>query len=61
MPSSTTILSCLDHGVLTLTLNRPDRLNAINEEMHRTLREGLQRAHKDTEVRAILLTDLEGG
>jgi 1,4-dihydroxy-2-naphthoyl-CoA synthase len=42
MPS---ILVSQDAGVLTLTLNRPDKLNAFNPEMHRLLdlERGLQR------------------
>ena len=37
-------------------LNRPDKLNSFNEEMHRALRAGIQRAHDDAAVRAVLLT-----
>jgi 2-(1,2-epoxy-1,2-dihydrophenyl)acetyl-CoA isomerase len=53
---SETVLVSLDAGVLSLTLNRPDKLNSFNEEMHRALRVGLERAASDPEVRAILLT-----
>lgn len=53
---SETVLVSLDAGVLTLTLNRPDKLNSFNEEMHRALRAGLERAASDDSVRAILLT-----
>ena len=51
-----TVLAALADGVLTLTLNRPDKLNSFNEEMHRALRAGIQRAHDDAAVRALLLT-----
>ncbi len=51
-----TVLSAFAEGVLTLTLNRPDKLNAFNEEMHMALREGFERAHRDPAVRAVLLT-----
>ncbi len=51
-----TVLVALDAGVLTLTLNRPDKLNAFNEPMHRALRAGFQRAASDAAVRAVLLT-----
>lgn len=50
------VLSALADGVLTLTLNRPDKLNAFNEAMHLALRAGFQRAHDDPAVRAVLLT-----
>ena len=51
-----TVLVDLADGVLTLVLNRPDRLNALTEEMHLALRAGVQRAHDDGAVRAVLLT-----
>ncbi|WP_299129721.1 enoyl-CoA hydratase-related protein, partial [uncultured Amaricoccus sp.] len=53
---SETVRVALEAGVLTLTLNRPDKLNSFNEEMHLALRAGLDRAAADPEVRAILLT-----
>jgi len=56
MPGSETILSAFADGVLRLTLNRPDKLNAFNEEMHLALRAGFERAHADAAVRAVLLT-----
>ncbi|AFL53532.1 2-(1,2-epoxy-1,2-dihydrophenyl)acetyl-CoA isomerase [Sinorhizobium fredii] len=56
MFESDTVLSALEGGVLRLTLNRPDKLNAFNEEMHLSLRAGFERAHSDDNVRAVLLT-----
>jgi 2-(1,2-epoxy-1,2-dihydrophenyl)acetyl-CoA isomerase len=53
MPS---VLVSLEAGVLTLTLNRPEKLNAFNPEMHQALREVLQRAADEAEVRAVVLT-----
>ena len=53
--SSPTILIEDAHGVRTLTLNRPDKLNAFNEDMHRALREALEGASADS-VRVVLLT-----
>lgn len=53
---SETVLSMLSDGVLTLVLNRPDKLNAFNDEMHLALRAGIQRAHDEAEIRAVLLT-----
>ncbi len=49
------VLAALETGVLTVTLHRPDKLNAFNPEMHERLREALDRA-KGAEVRAVLLT-----
>src|SRR5688572_27343676 len=50
------ILVSRDTGVLAITLNRPDKLNAFNPEMHQLLRKALEQARDETEVRAVLLT-----
>jgi 2-(1,2-epoxy-1,2-dihydrophenyl)acetyl-CoA isomerase len=44
-----------DGAVLTITLNRPDVLNAFNREMHRALAAALKEA-RDGGVRAVVLT-----
>ncbi len=44
-----------DH-VLTITLNRPDRLNAISGPMLSALSSTLQEANTDREVRVVILT-----
>ena len=41
--------------VATLTLNRPERRNAINPELIADLREGLQTAQNDDGIHAIRL------
>ena len=56
MTASETVIAALEDGVLRLTLNRPDKLNSFNEEMHLALRAQIQRAHDDAGVRAVLLT-----
>lgn len=43
-------------GVAELTLNRPERLNAFTEAMHRELAAHLDRIEADPGVRAVLLT-----
>src|SRR6185503_13242916 len=50
------ILVSLETGVLTITLNRSDKLNAFNPEMDERLRDALDRAKDEPEVRAVLLT-----
>jgi enoyl-CoA hydratase/carnithine racemase len=42
--------------VLTITLNRPDRLNAFTPTMGRELIEAFDRADEDDDVRAIIVT-----
>ncbi|HVL34627.1 MAG TPA: enoyl-CoA hydratase-related protein, partial [Burkholderiales bacterium] len=50
------ILVSQEAGVLSLTLNRPDKLNAFNPQMHQELRRALEQALNDDAVRAVLLT-----
>ncbi|HEY2776532.1 MAG TPA: DUF4389 domain-containing protein [Gaiellaceae bacterium] len=45
-----------DAGVLTITLNRPDVLNALNREVHARIFEALERAKNDDSVRAVVIT-----
>jgi 2-(1,2-epoxy-1,2-dihydrophenyl)acetyl-CoA isomerase len=56
MHGSDPILTDLSGGVLNVTLNRPERLNAFTEPMHMALRAAIQRAHDDPGIRAVLLT-----
>jgi len=50
------VLSSLDRGVLTLTFNRPDRLNAWTDAMGRSYFDLLAAAAKNPEVGAIVVT-----
>jgi 2-(1,2-epoxy-1,2-dihydrophenyl)acetyl-CoA isomerase len=43
-------------GVATLTLNRPDKLNAFTVELHRALAASLDAIAADATIRAVLLT-----
>ncbi|WP_424992541.1 2-(1,2-epoxy-1,2-dihydrophenyl)acetyl-CoA isomerase PaaG [Oceaniradius stylonematis] len=56
MAQDATVLCELDDGVLRVTLNRPDKLNSFNEDMHRAFRAAIQRAHDEDEVRCVLIT-----
>ena len=51
-----TILYDVKDRVLTLTLNRPERLNAFNRTMGKEIRDALVRADEDDEVRVVLFT-----
>jgi enoyl-CoA hydratase/carnithine racemase len=54
---STTVLHGIDDGgVLTLTLNRPERNNAWTRELEQALHDLLEQAAESDEVRAIVLT-----
>lgn len=45
-----------EDGILTLTLNRPEKLNALNAEVLQQLAAILSQAQQDSSVKAILLT-----
>jgi enoyl-CoA hydratase/carnithine racemase len=50
------ILTELDEGILTITLNRPERLNAWTATMGRELIEAFDEADENDDVRAIVMT-----
>ncbi len=59
------------NGILTITLNRPDKLNAFTGRMLSELLDAMDRADRDDDVRAVVFTgagrgfcagaDLSGG
>lgn len=50
------LLTALHHGVLELTLNRPDVLNSFDRAMAQALQAELARAASNPDIRAVLLT-----
>jgi 2-(1,2-epoxy-1,2-dihydrophenyl)acetyl-CoA isomerase len=54
------VLQNLENGLLTITMNRPDRRNALNPDMTKGLVEAAGRATEDHEVRAVLLKGAGG-
>ena len=52
---STPLLTSLDQGVFTLTLNRPAKRNALNQELIELLQAALEQADLDAGVRVLVL------
>jgi 2-(1,2-epoxy-1,2-dihydrophenyl)acetyl-CoA isomerase len=50
-----TVLYEKGDGVATVSLNRPDKLNAFNGKLHEELHAALERAASDEEVRCVVL------
>ena len=50
------INSLTDKGVLTLSLNRPHKMNALTRQMYGQLAQSLNSAASDTEIRAVVIT-----
>jgi len=55
MAYETIIYECQD-GVGILRLNRPDRMNAVIEQLYLDIQDVLEKAEKDDNVRALILT-----
>ena len=51
-----TILYEVAEQILTITLNRPDKLNAFNALMQKELIEAFDQADRDDDIRAIIVT-----
>ncbi|QHS11438.1 crotonase/enoyl-CoA hydratase family protein [Sinimarinibacterium sp. NLF-5-8] len=56
MAYETLLWTVSDDGILTLTLNRPDQLNAFTVTMANELVDAFNRASADTRVRAVVVT-----
>ncbi|MGF6313450.1 2-(1,2-epoxy-1,2-dihydrophenyl)acetyl-CoA isomerase [Bradyrhizobium sp. i1.8.4] len=54
------VLQHLEAGLLTITMNRPERRNALNQDMIVDLTAAAQRAAEDHDVRAVLLKGADG-
>jgi enoyl-CoA hydratase/carnithine racemase len=54
--SESAVLVDVDNGVMTLTLNRPAKLNAYNQQLGRELVAAFRRADADDAVRVVIVT-----
>ncbi len=60
MPEEPLVLTAIQDGVATLTLNRPEKRNALNAALRRALLGELSRLRPDAAVRVIVLTGAGG-
>ncbi|HJL99086.1 MAG: crotonase/enoyl-CoA hydratase family protein [Acidimicrobiales bacterium] len=56
MPEFKTLRYEVADHTLTLTMNRPERLNAFNSQMQREFLEALEHADSDDEIRVVIVT-----
>jgi 2-(1,2-epoxy-1,2-dihydrophenyl)acetyl-CoA isomerase len=56
MPAGPVLLEARHDGIVTLVMNRPDRLNALNNELAAALNEALGRVAGDESVRVVVVT-----
>ncbi|MCZ2223643.1 MAG: enoyl-CoA hydratase/isomerase family protein [Chitinophagales bacterium] len=51
-----TLLTELENGILTVTINRPDKLNALNKEVFNDLDELLKDIYSNTQIQSVIIT-----
>ncbi len=53
-----TLLTQLENGIFTITINRPDKLNALNSAVFNDLDEVLTEVYTNTEIKAAIITGI---
>jgi enoyl-CoA hydratase len=51
-----TLLTSLEHGIFTVTVNRPDKMNALNKDVMSDLDAVITEAESNIEIKAVILT-----
>ena len=51
-----TLLTSFENSVLTITINRPDKLNALNDEVFRELNQVIDEVEKNIEIKSVIIT-----
>jgi len=51
-----TLLTTLENGTLIITINRPDKLNALNKDVIEDLGKALQDVYTNDEIKGVILT-----
>ena len=50
------LITSLENNILTITINRPDKLNALNKTVFEELNTALDEVYSNPEIRSVLLT-----
>jgi enoyl-CoA hydratase len=51
-----TLLTQLDNGILTITINRPDKLNALNKDVFTDLDNVLNEVYSNASIQSVIIT-----
>ena len=51
-----TLLVEIDNGICIITINRPDKLNALNKEVFNDLNTAIDEVYKNPEIRSVVIT-----
>ena len=52
----TTILTSLEEGIFTITINRPDKLNALNKEVFTDLDHAMDEVNSNPAIKSVIIT-----
>ncbi|MCX6317897.1 MAG: enoyl-CoA hydratase-related protein [Bacteroidetes bacterium] len=52
----TTLLTSLENGILTITINRPEKLNALNKDVFTDLNTALDEIAANPDIRSVIIT-----
>lgn len=51
-----TLLFAIDNGIATITINRPDKMNALNKDVIDDLSKALDEVYQNNEIRSVVIT-----
>ena len=51
-----TLLTSLENGIFTITVNRPDKLNALNQQVLKDLNDALDEVYNNGEIKSVIIT-----
>lgn len=51
-----TILTALDNGTYVITINRPDKMNALNKDVIEDLGKALEEVYTNEEIKGAIIT-----
>ncbi|HNA97762.1 MAG TPA: enoyl-CoA hydratase-related protein, partial [Chitinophagaceae bacterium] len=51
-----TLLTHLENGILTITINRPDKLNALNKDVFNDLNKVLDEIESNASIKSVVIT-----
>ncbi len=51
-----TLLTLLENGIMTIVINRPDKLNALNKDVFTDLNNVLDEIEKETVIKSVIIT-----
>lgn len=54
--SYSTLLTDLENGIFTITINRPDKLNALNKEVFTDLNTAFDEVENNQEIKSVIIT-----